>query len=129
MIQMTEQNEVYWKFVESLSAVSDFEAEWMTQEYVRQCREILGWTQEQAEMMECGIRWAVEARRKGRGRRERARTATARGTFGGDASESTDEPKVTSRVVEVKTGRGSASLVQGGWTDMISWTRHVVRQG
>ena len=82
VIPITEQNQVYRKFVESMSTVSEFEAEWMTQEYLRQCREIFGWTQEQADMMECGIRWAVEARRNRK--RRRARAATARRTFGGD---------------------------------------------
>ena len=76
VIRMTEQNQVYRKFIEGLSAVSDFEAEWMTQEYLRQCREIMGWTQEQAEMMECGIRWAVEARRKCRETARKPTTAT-----------------------------------------------------
>ena len=103
---MTEQNQGYRMFIEGLSAVSDFEAEWMMKEYVRQCCEVVGWTEEQAEKMECGIRWAVEARRKGRGE-EKEQEQRRR-------AESTDEPEVTSRVVEVKTGRGSASLVQGG---------------
>ena len=40
------------------------EVEWMVQQYMRINRETLGWTQEQAEMMGCAIRWAVEARKK-----------------------------------------------------------------
>ena len=128
VIRMTEQNQVYRKFIEGLSAVSDFEAEWMTQEYVRQCREVMGWTQEQAEMMECGIGWAVEARRKGRGEEKEQEQRRREEPLEEMRTESTDEPEVTSRVVDVKTGRGSASLVQGGgWTDMMSWTRHVVK--
>ena len=133
VIQMIEQNEVYRKLVESLSAGNDFEVEWMVQEYMRDSCETLGWTKEQAEMMECGIRWAVEARRKGRGeekeqrwqeeQEQRRREEPSEET----RAESTDEPEVTSRVVEVKTGRGSASLVQGGRTNMMSWTRHVVK--
>ena len=112
---MTEQNQVYRKFIEGLSAVSDFEAEWMTQEYLRQCREIMGWTQEQAEMMECGIRWAVEARKKKEEAKEKEQEQRRREEpLEETRAESTDEPEVTSRVVEVKTGRGSASLVQGG---------------
>ena len=114
VIRMTEQNQVYRKFIEGLSAVSDFEAEWMLQEYLRQCRETMGWTQEQAEMMECGIRWAVEARRKGRGEEKEQEQRRREEPLEEMRTESTDEPEVTSRVVEVKTGRGSASLVQGG---------------
>ena len=39
-------------------------------------------------------------------------------------AKSTDETEVTGRVAEVKTGRGSASLVQGGVDG--HGTRHVV---
>ena len=55
VIGMIEQNQVYRKLVESISAGNDFEAEWMMQEYMRESCETLGWSQEQAEMMECGI--------------------------------------------------------------------------
>ena len=127
MIRMTEQNQVYRMFIEGLSAVSDFEAEWKTQENLRQCREIMGWTQEQAEMMECGIRWAVEARRKGRGGEKEQEQRRREEPLEEMQTESTDEPEVTSRVAEMKTGRGSASLVQGGVDGHISWTRHVVK--
>ena len=71
-------------------------------------------------MMECGIRWAVEARRKGRGaekeqRRQEEQEQQRRGEpLEEMRTESTDEPEVTGRFAEVKTGGGSASLVQGG---------------
>ena len=119
VIQMIEQNEVHRKLVESISASNDFEVEWMVQEYMRDSCETLGWSNEQAEMMECGIRWAVEARRKGRGeekeqrRQEEQEQRRREEHLEETRAESTDEPKVTSRVAEMKTGRGSASLVQG----------------
>ena len=64
---MIERNEVYRELVESISAGNAFEVEWMVQEYIRDSCETLGWTQEQAEMMECGTRWAVGSKEKGRG--------------------------------------------------------------
>ena len=111
-IQMVEQTEVYRKIVDKMSGGNDFEVELMVQEYMRMSRETLGWTQEQVEMLGCGIRWAIEARKKGRGteKERRRREEPLEET----RAESTDELEVTSRVVEVKTGRGSASLVQGG---------------
>ena len=41
VIQMTEKDQVYWKFVGSLSARNDFEAERMMQEYLREARGIM----------------------------------------------------------------------------------------
>ena len=114
VIQMTEQNEVCRKIVESLSAGNDFEVEWMMQECMREACETLGWTQEQAKMIKCGIGWVVEARRKGRGEEKEQEQRRREETLEETQVESTDEPEVTSRVAEMKTGRGSASLVQGG---------------
>ena len=92
----------------------------MMQEYMRESCETLGWTQEQAEMMECGIRWAVEERRKGRGaekgqRRQEEQEQRRHGEQGQDSGQ--EQSKCVS------------SLVQGGrgWTDMMSWTRHAVK--
>ena len=79
-------------------------------------------------MMECGIRWAVEARRKGRGEEKQQEQRRREEPLEEMQVESTDEPEVTSRVAEMKTGRGSASLVQGRWTDMKSWTRPVEKE-
>ena len=111
-IQMVEQTEVYRKIVDKMSGGNDFEVELMVQEYMRMGRENLGWTQEQVEMLGCGIRWAVEARKKGRcTEKERRRRE---GPLEEMRTESTDEPEVTGRLAEVRTGRGSASLVQGG---------------
>ena len=111
-VQMIEQTEVYRKIVDEIWRGNDFEVEWLVQEYMRMNRETLGWTLEQAEMMGCGLRWAVEARKKGRGPEKEQRRREE--PLEEMRTESTDEPEVTSRVAEVKTGRGSASLVQGG---------------
>ena len=83
----------------------------MVQQYMRINRETLGWTQEQAEMMGCAIRWAVEARKKGRGPEKEQRRREE--PLEEMRTESTDEPEVTGRFTEVQTGRGSAGLVQG----------------
>ena len=125
-VQMIEQEEAYRKIVDEMWGGNDFEVEWLVQDYMRMNRETLGWTQEQAEMMGCAIRWAVEARKKGRGPEKEQRRREE--PLEEMRTEGTDEPEVTGRFAEVETGRGSASLVQGGgWTDMMSWTRHVVK--
>ena len=41
------------------------------QEYLTEARGITGWNQGQEEMMECGIRWAFEAERKGKSREQK----------------------------------------------------------
>ena len=97
---MIEQNQVYRKIVEGLTTGNDFEVEWMMQEHLRESRETLGWPQEQAAMMDCGIRWAVETERE----EEQSEETRPGGTEG------QDEISVHE---EAKTGRGSASLVQG----------------
>ena len=82
-------------------------------------------------MIERGLRWAVEARRKGRcedkrqqeqeEQRRQARQEQSKQVRFGDEeqfeetrTESTDEQKVTGGLAEVRTGRGSAGLVRGG---------------
>ena len=60
------------------------------------------------EVMIGGIRKFMQERRQ-REKEQRRREELSEEM----RAESTDEPEVTSRVVEVKTGRGSASLVQG----------------
>ena len=87
----------------------------------------------QMKVLECGIRWVVEARRKGRGGEQEQRRQGEQGEnsgqeqnkqgkqvrFGeeeqleGTRAESTDEPEVTCGSAEVQTGRGSAGLVRG----------------
>ena len=85
------------------------------------------------KVLECGIRWTVEARRKGRGaekEQEQRRQEEQEQTTGqeqgkkvrfGEEEESEetraqnpDEPEVTGGFAEVRTGRGSAVLIRGG---------------
>ena len=119
MVRVLEENEDNRKMIESMSEGSDTEMEQEMQNYRTACREVLGWSQEQVEMMERGLRWAVEAKRKGR------ETQTEL-TEGQEQHEevrfreeersevvSTDEQNATTGPEEAKTGIGRAGLVQG----------------
>ena len=68
---MWEENEGSRKFIEVIPEGSDVEMEQALQSYRKAGREVQGWDQGQADMMECGLRWAVEARRKGRRQQEK----------------------------------------------------------
>ena len=103
------------------------------EEYGMQClkaelHEKLWMNEEQMKVMECGVRWAVEARRKGARKKQRRQEEQGQNSgqehgkqmrFGQEEqreetrAESTDEPKVTGRLAEMRTGRGSAGLVRG----------------
>ena len=137
-IRMIEENEDNRKMIESMSEGSDIDMEQTLQNYQTACRDVLGWDQEQVGMMERGLRWAVEARRKERReeqkqRREEEQEEEQRREEEQEEEQrreeheqrrqeqqeetrpdSTDEPEVTSKLVEVRTGRGSAGLVRGG---------------
>ena len=85
----SEKEAIFWmweeiagsrKFIEVIPEGSDVEMEQALQSYRTAGREVLGWDQGQADMMECGLRWAVcrsKEKRKAAAR-ERA-TAAARG--------------------------------------------------
>ena len=64
IIRMWEENEAIRKLMDVIP--EDVEMEQALQSYRTSGREVLGWDQEQADSMECGFRWAEEARRKGR---------------------------------------------------------------
>ena len=80
---------------------------------------------ERANIWKCGMRWAVEARRKQRGGEQEQNTGQERGKQGNHVrfgqeeqqektrAESTDEPEVTGKLTEMQTGRGSSGLVRG----------------
>ena len=126
MVRMLEKNEDNRKMIESISEGSDFEVEQALQNYRTAGREVLGWDQGHADLMERGLRWAVEARRKGR--RQQEEEQRRQGEQGqskqdkqvdlGDEEQarakSTDEPEAMDRLAEVRTGRGSSGLVRGG---------------
>ena len=115
-----------------------------------------GWDEDQMKVLECGIRWAVEARRRGRDeQQEQRRHDTSKNNGGGESkgrtqdrnkaskeskcvsakknslgetrAESTDEPEVLFRLAEVRTGRGSAGLVRG--RDEWRWAEERQREG
>ena len=128
MVRMLQENEDNRKMIESMSEGSDIDMEQTLQNYQTACRDVLGWDREQVGMMERGLRWAVEARRKERReeqeqRREEEQEKEQRREEQEQRrqeqqeetrADSTHEPEVTSTPVEVRTGRGSAGLVRGG---------------
>ena len=93
-----------------------------------------GLDEDQMKVLECGIRWAVEARRKGRDKQQEQRRQAKQGEkteqeqskqgkqvrfgeeqqLGKTGAENTGEPEVMGRTIEVRTGRGSTGLVRGG---------------
>ena len=131
IIRMWEENEASRKLMDVIPEGSDVEMEQALQSYRTAAREVLGWDQGQADMMECGIRWAVEARRKGRRQQEEEqRRQGQQGQHQGQEeskqdkqvdlgdeeqarAKSTDEAEAMGRLAEVRTGRGSAGLVRG----------------
>ena len=175
VIQMLEGNEGCWKIIKMISETGD-------EEHGMQCFKVLlqkelGFNQETMKVMEWRVRWAVEARRKGRGeeqeqrweqeqeqwrqdeqeqreqqerkeRRQELEEQRREAELGQNAgqehnkqgrqvrfseeeqleetrAENADEPEVTGRLAEVRTGRGSAGLVRGRderyWADESSW--------
>ena len=73
MVRMLEENEDNRKMIETMSEGSDVDMEQTMQNYRTACRDVLEWDQEQVGMMERGLRWAVEARRKRREEQEQRR--------------------------------------------------------
>ena len=129
IIRMWEENEGNLKFIQGISEESDVEMEQTLQIYRAAGREALRWDQGQTDIMECGLRWAVEARRKARRQQEEEqRQQEEQGQHPGQEeskqdkqvdlgdeeqarAKSTDEPEVMGRMAEVRTGRGNSGLV------------------
>ena len=119
MVRMLEENEDNRKMIESISEGSDVEVEQALQNCRTAGSEVLGWDQGQADLMECGLRWAVEARREGRRQQEQEqRRQREQGQHPGHEeskqdkqvdlgdeeqarAKSTDEPEVMGRLAEV----------------------------
>ena len=114
-----------------MSEGSEGEVQQKVQSYLAKIR--MSWmNKEQFEHLEGGVWRAVEARRKERGKEQKHRRQEEQEQIPGQKqgkkvrffgeeepleetrAESTDEPEVTGRLVEVRTGRGSAGLVRGG---------------
>ena len=70
VVQMIEESEDNRKMIENICEGNDVEVEQALQNYRAAGREVLGWDQGQADLMERGFRWAVEARRRGRRQQE-----------------------------------------------------------
>ena len=127
---MLEENEEYRKIVKMFSEGSD--EEYGIQYFTTELCEKSGLDASQMKVLECGLRWAVEARRKKRGeekrqqeqeeqRRQARQEQSEQGKqvrFGDEkqfeetSAESTGERTLTNGLAEVRTGRGSAGLVR-----------------
>ena len=99
LIQTIERNEGYRKLITTISEAENWEHE--IQCFRKQLQEQSGIEEERAKVMEWGMRWAVEARRRGRGAEQEQRR---------------QEEQRQRRHEEQgqNTGRGSAGLVRGG---------------
>ena len=74
VIRMLEETEEYRKIVDDVSGGSDVDMEWKMRYWASKLRERPG-----ADILECGLRWAVEARRKGRDKQEEQRRQAKQG--------------------------------------------------
>ena len=138
MIQLFEENDAYRRTITMISGAEDEEHE--IQRFGKQLQS--GVDKERAKLMELGMRWAVEARKRGRGaeqeqRRQEEQRQRRQGEqeqhpgqeqskqgkrvrFGEEqqlrktGAENAGEPEVMGRTTEVRTGRGSTGLVRGG---------------
>ena len=124
VIRMLEETEEYRKIVEDVSGGSDVDVE----RKMRHWASIL-----RGDVLECGLRWAVEALRKGRDKQQEQRRQAKQGEkieleqckqgkqvrfdeeqqLGKTGAENAGEPEMMGRTTEVRTGRGNTGLVRG----------------
>ena len=133
VLRRPEENEGYQKIIDCMSEGSEGEVEQNAQSYLAKIK--LSWmNKEQLEYLEGGVRRAVAARRNGRGEEQEQRRQDAAGraraerrtgtkrarqesafrrrrTVRETRAEIPDEPEVTGKSAEVRTGRGSSGLV------------------
>ena len=121
LIQTIERNEGYRRMITTISEAEDWE--YKIQCFGKQLQEKSEIGEERAKVMEWGMRWAVEARKR-RGDEEQGQSM---GQEEDKKAESTDELKMMNRSEEVRTGRGSACLVQR--TDEKCLTNEICRKG
>ena len=134
VIRMLEETEEYRKIVEDVAGGSDIEVERKMQHWATALQARAGVDKGQMRVMECGLRWTVEARRKGRRDEQEQWRQGEQGQHPGQEqskqgkqvrfgeeeqlgkteAENAGEPEVMGRTTEVRTGRGSAGLVRGG---------------
>ena len=150
VIWVWEETEEYRKIVEHVSGGSDVDVERKMRHWASKLQERPG-----GDILECGLRWAVEARRKERGeeqkerrqeqeeqRRQAKQGQNARqeqskqgkqvrfreeGQVGETRAGTTGEAEVTGGLAETRAGRGSAGLVRGG--DERCWADGSSRKG
>ena len=122
VIRMLEETEEYRKIVEDVSGGSYVDVERKMRHSVRILHE-----RPRGDILECGLRWAVEARRKGRDKQQEQGRKTEQEhskqgkqvrfgeeqQLGKTGAENAGEPEVMDRTTEVRTGRGSTGLVRG----------------
>ena len=137
LIQTIERNEGYRRLITTISEAEDWE--YKIQRFGKQLQEKSEIGEERAKVMEWGMRWAVEARKRRRdeeqgqsmGQEEDKKDKQVH--FGEEErleetqAESTDELKMMSRSEEARTGRGSACLVQR--TDDKCLTNEICKKG
>ena len=123
LIQTIERDEGYRRLITTISEAEDWE--YKIQCFGKQLQEKSEIGQERAKVMEWGMRWVVEARKRRRDEEQGQSTGQQQGKkdkqvhFGEEEpleetqAEITDKPKVMGRLAEVRTGRGSACIVQG----------------
>ena len=121
LIQTIERNEGYRRLITTISEAEDWE--YKIQRFGKQLQEKSEIGEERAKVMEWGMRWAVEARKIRRDEEQ----GQSMGQEEDKKAESTEELKMVSRSEEVRTGRGSACLVQR--TDEKCLTNEICRKG
>ena len=125
MIHLLDEDSMkYW--VEFWSEESDNEVGQRIENWISVLLGVKEVDVERANIWKCGMRWAVEARRKERGGEQEQNTGQEQGKQGkhvrfgqGEQQEETkaenrDEPEVTSRLADTITGRGMTGLVREG---------------
>ena len=145
VLRRMEENEEFQKIIDWMSEGSEGEVQQKVQNYMAETR--MSWMNKEIfEHLEGGVWRAVEARRKEKGgknkkhRRQEEQEQIPGQEQGKEVrfgeeeeqleetrAESTDEPEVTGRLVEVRTGRVSAGLVRGG--DERHWADESSRKG
>ena len=115
MVRMLEENADNRKMIESICEGTDVEVEQALQNYRAAGREVLGWDQGQADLMERALRWAVEARRRGRRQQEKEQRRQGEQEQHPGQEQSKQGKQVGFGDEEQsRTGRGSTGLVRGG---------------
>ena len=111
LIKTIERNEGYRRLITTISEAEDWE--YKIRCFGQQLQEKSEIGEERSKVMEWGMRWAVEARKRKRDEEQGQSMGQEQELLEETQAESIDEPKVMSRLEEVRTGRGSACLVQG----------------